>query len=265
MGENKGNGMAGTIPNQAAADEVSEDMASPTSKRNTPAFQFYPGDFLSSSKVRRMSMAERGAYITLLATCWLDDGLPTDLKTLATMLHIPVKQFERMWPQVLAECFYEKNGKFHHPRLDKERKKQTDYAKRQSGNAARGWQSRRNATALPPARESHASGNALHLQSSSSSLKNTQTVPRSTLIARRRLDAAWEGGRVWVPQRTHNDFLGYRNGNESELLAWYETVDREYSGQIDPNMFEFWRARYREKWPPTSESRTDSRLPAWAR
>jgi uncharacterized protein YdaU (DUF1376 family) len=146
-----------------------DDMATPAQKR-TPAFQFYPNDFLGSSKVQRMSLTERGAYITLLSHCWLDHGLPTDLKTLAAILHVKSIQFERMWSGALHECFYEKNGKLQNARLDRERKKQSDFSRRQSDKAHASWESRRNAksgnaAAMP---ERHTSGNALQSSSSSS-------------------------------------------------------------------------------------------------
>jgi len=243
-----------------------DDMATPANKR-TPAFQFYPNEFLGSSKVRRMSMSERGIYITLLCSCWLDGSLPTNLTEIAETLHIKEPQFRKVWAHVLHECFTDRGGRLVNTRLEVERKKQADYRKKQKENAAKGWDGRRNATASPPLESGNAGGqpvgNALHLQSSSSSSissSKTDTPRAQTLIKKRRMDAAWEGGRVWVPERIHSDFLGYRNGNADELLAWYADVDASYVGEIDPSMFEFWRARYREKWPASAPK---SRLSDW--
>jgi hypothetical protein len=93
---------------------------------------------------------------------------------------------------------------------------------------------------------------------------------RAPLIAKRRKDAAWEGQRVWVPQRLHADFIADRNtpDAETELLVWYENVADEWTtGRCKDTptggeMFAFWRARYVEKWPaPVKPSK---RLPAWA-
>jgi hypothetical protein len=42
----------------------------------SPAFQFYPKDFLSDGKVILMSSEVRGIYITLLCVDWIDNGLP---------------------------------------------------------------------------------------------------------------------------------------------------------------------------------------------
>ena len=53
----------------------------------SPAFQFYPADWLSSAKVLRMTPAERGGYINLLAYQWLDQdcSLPDSDEELAVL------------------------------------------------------------------------------------------------------------------------------------------------------------------------------------
>jgi uncharacterized protein YdaU (DUF1376 family) len=53
----------------------------------SPAFQFYPGDWLSSSRITLMTPAEEGAYIRLLAYCWdsEDCTLPDDDEQLAKL------------------------------------------------------------------------------------------------------------------------------------------------------------------------------------
>ncbi len=97
--------------------------------------------------------------------------------------------------------------------------------------------------------------------------ENSVSTERQTPIqARRRKDAAWEGPRVYVPQRLHSDFLALRQGAEGELLAWYAIVSQEWSEgprqheEPDADMFRFWRARYAEHWPATG---TAKQLPKW--
>lgn len=137
--EESGTESASTLPDpdhsQAAKD--SEDMA--TQKRTTaPAFQFYPKDFLTSSKVMLMTMAERGMYITLLAICWLDGSLPADVSALAKMVSTPTKHFAALWPKHLQGCFLERDGRLTNERLNIERKRQADYRKRQVDNGKKG-------------------------------------------------------------------------------------------------------------------------------
>jgi uncharacterized protein YdaU (DUF1376 family) len=142
----------------------------PTSKSiKSPAFQIYPKDFLSSSKVRKMSLTEIGAYTVLLLTSWLDGSLPDDPCELARTLGIKEVQFRKMWAGPLGQCFTERHGRLTNDRLERERKSQADYRKKQKENADMRWDKLRNATALPASDPSHASGNALQSASASAS------------------------------------------------------------------------------------------------
>lgn len=91
---------------------------------------------------------------------------------------------------------------------------------------------------------------------------------KQSLISKRRLDAAWEGPRVYVPQRCHRDFVALRNGAEAELFAWYAETSEAWTdgpfkaAETGPDMFAFWKARYAEKWPVV---KVDKRVPEWAR
>jgi uncharacterized protein YdaU (DUF1376 family) len=153
-------------PNPAEHTAVEGDVmpASSSKSSRSPAFQFYPKDYISSTKVRQMSNTERGVYVSLLCYCWLDDGLPTDLPSLARLAEVKLSQFERMWTKgPLHECFYEKNGRFHNERLDRERKAQADFRRKQKERADKRWHPKDgavigNATAL---RGPHTPGNAL--------------------------------------------------------------------------------------------------------
>ena len=51
----------------------------------SPAFQFYPKDFLADSNVARMSNTEVGIYTRLLCYCWLEGALPLETEALAHM------------------------------------------------------------------------------------------------------------------------------------------------------------------------------------
>ncbi len=248
-----------------------ETMGNAASKSTrSPAFQFYPKDFLTSPKVRKMPMAERGAYITLLALCWLDGGLTTDLDSLAYDLHLTRAQFDKMWGHQLGHCFYEKNGRFLNERLEVERKSQAEYRRRQTDNANKRWDKRGNATALP---ERHTSGSALRSSSASSSAsvleKEAPPAPptRSGPIVRKRNgNAAWEGARgLCVLSDQHARFVAFRNhpAAEAELFAFYEQTAETFAGNIDPNMFRFWDARYAEKWPPPPTAKPRSNEPEW--
>ena len=136
----------------------------------SPAFQFYPRDFLSSGKVDDMSMTERGIYVTFLSRCWLDEGLPVDVSRLAKIARMKPAQFERLWnASPLRECFYEKGGKLQNERLDKERKGQAEFRRKQKAKADKRWESHGIDPAVPEVGTRHPSGNALLSASSSAS------------------------------------------------------------------------------------------------
>lgn len=125
-------------------------MADSHSTTKAPAFQFYAGDFLNDEHVKLMSLHERGAYITLICQCWIEGSLPSDIERLARLVGAPIAAFKKLWPSI-EPCFAPKAGtdRLLHPRLEKERRKQKDYRRRQSDAAGKRWQSHGNATALP--------------------------------------------------------------------------------------------------------------------
>lgn len=122
-------------------------MAVSHSKRS-PAFQWYPEAYFSSSRVQRMSHTERGIYLDLLSYCWLENGLPTSIELLARMLRITPKRFERIWlGGPLHECFHERNGRLFNARQERERKKQREFREQKRAAALTGW-SKRGADAM---------------------------------------------------------------------------------------------------------------------
>jgi uncharacterized protein YdaU (DUF1376 family) len=166
-------------------------MTSSASHRNpdspdnakSPAFQFYPKDFLTDENVLVMSLQERGAYITLLCVCWQQGTLPDDQERLARLCGVPVPAFRRLWP-ALAVCFraaLDQPGRLVQPRLEREREKQANFARRQSDRGRLGGRPKKpdesgnKATAFPPLsgaakpEQSGAAKPGKALQSSSSS------------------------------------------------------------------------------------------------
>lgn len=97
----------------------------------SPAFQFYPKDFLMDGNVQAMSLEERGAYITLLCLCWQELVLPKDPVKLARMVGLSLRAFNRIWPSI-QRCFVLTEYGYSHPRLNLERQKQDEYRRRQS-------------------------------------------------------------------------------------------------------------------------------------
>lgn len=113
----------------------------------SPAFQFYPKDFLTDVRVATMTLDELGAYIKLLCVCWLDQSIPGDTRRLAILVGVDAGVFAEMWPQ-LESCFVrDDDGRLRHPRLDKERQKQAKFSAAQAERGSRGGRAKaRNAS-----------------------------------------------------------------------------------------------------------------------
>jgi uncharacterized protein YdaU (DUF1376 family) len=96
-----------------------------------PAFQFYPGDWLSNANVSMMSLEEEGAYIRLLCHCWIEGYLPNDDAKLSmlskgastTVVSLVRQRFQPSAddPHILIN-----------PRLDRERQKQLAWREKSS-------------------------------------------------------------------------------------------------------------------------------------
>lgn len=244
-------------------------MTTPAAKRTTsPAFQFYPKEFLSSSKVIAMSMTERGVYITLLSLQWLDGSLPIDLGALSRLVGVPQKQFLRMWPHNLERCFVVKGGRYVNPRLERVRIEQVEYRKRQAEHGAKGGRPPKKGEPFNPERVDKALLPA-SVSASSSSEERTHRQGGAPLHTSHKNHAAC--GRVCVPSSLHDHFVRSRNhlNADSELRTWYARVDEEWTtgakrdASPGGNDYDFWRARFNEEWPPTPVAKPSHPWPNW--
>ena len=98
--------------------------------KNTPAFQFYPSDFLSDENVCLMSNQEVGCYIKLICFCWKQGSIPNDTKSIAKLCGETEQVMFELWPNI-SSCFKSTgNGRVMQPRLGRERKKQKEWRKK---------------------------------------------------------------------------------------------------------------------------------------
>ena len=103
----------------------------------SPAFQYYPRDFLSDPKVAPMSNTEVGIYWRLLSYAWLDEGISTDLNDLALLVHESKPTFAKAWKRV-GQCFEIRNGRYVNPRQERDRADQTAYREMKSARGKAG-------------------------------------------------------------------------------------------------------------------------------
>jgi uncharacterized protein YdaU (DUF1376 family) len=149
----------------------------------SPAFQFYPTDYLADGNVALMSLEQEGAYIRLLCFCWNEGSIPDDVESLARYCRVDSQKMSQLWNGI-KNCFKPmKNfaNKLIHPRLEEEKKKQRKRKQQQRDNAKSRWSKERSgdATALPtecqPALPSQCSSSP---SSSPSSLDKLPPTPK---------------------------------------------------------------------------------------
>lgn len=105
----------------------------------SPAFQFYPADFLADANVAVMTTEEVGAYLILTLFAWRENGLPDDVEELSTLARMPLDRFSIAWERRLSRCFERReDGRLVQPRLEREREKQQAFRERMSEVGKRG-------------------------------------------------------------------------------------------------------------------------------
>jgi len=102
-----------------------------TEKKSSPAFQFYPNDWLGSPNIMLMTPVEEGAYIRLLAIAWnsKDCGLPDDDNQLAILSRLGEHWFNGSGTNV-KRMFNKRGDRLFNERLLQERKKQEERRKK---------------------------------------------------------------------------------------------------------------------------------------
>lgn len=108
----------------------------------SPAFQFYPSDWLSSRAVRLMDAEQRGWYIQLLAESWQSRpqaSLPNDTELLLRLADAndSSPNFDARWRFVISQ-FKTKGELLINDRLAHEKRKQNDYHQQRKEAGAKG-------------------------------------------------------------------------------------------------------------------------------
>ena len=70
----------------------------------SPAFQFYPADFLADEKIALMNCEEIGAYWLLVCYCWREGSIPSDIEQLSRLCRMDAKRMTDVWVNV-KHCF----------------------------------------------------------------------------------------------------------------------------------------------------------------
>lgn len=185
----------------------------------SPAFQFYPNDWLGSTQIMLMTPAEEGAYVRLLAIAWnsKDCGLPDDDKELAVLSRLGELWFNGSGT-TLRKCFTKKGTRLYNQRLLKEREKQEVWREKSRQGGIKSGKVRNNMKLSP---EGWLKGGCDLVEpkgnSSSSSLKNKPFVEDSAEL---RLTTLL----LEEIQRNRRE-LGLSPIKEPNLQAWAKHID----------------------------------------
>jgi len=106
-------------------------------KEDRPAFLMYSSRFLSG--ILTLTMAERGAFITLLCYQWLDGSIPKDFDRLA--LICPGLTPE-IWEGIKHKFIVKKGPLLINKRLEIIRKESKNYSKQQTNRVLKRWESK---------------------------------------------------------------------------------------------------------------------------
>ena len=259
-----------------------------------PAFQFYPDDWLSDIALKRCSLAAKGLWADLL--CYMHRGEPyghlttggkaITIQELARMVGAPAATVRKLLAELDAAGVPSKttDGIYFSRRMVR------DERVRQA-RAAGGAESLKNPNVPRPKLSDSEQGRVegplkgspsppsfKGSPSSSSSSSSPSTTPygvvprvrTASLVQPRRKDAAFEYGRLYVPQRAHADLMMLRNHGRDEqtLFAWYEAVCEDYTNggkantPLPTDLIAFWKARYSERWPETLRTSVRTELSA---
>jgi uncharacterized protein YdaU (DUF1376 family) len=125
----------------------------------SPAFQFYPDDFLGSGKVGTMTTEEVGAYALLLCLEWNETGFVYDEEELSRWCRMSRLRFRKAWARV-SRCFVPRDGRLFNPRLDAEREKQAVWREksRKGGITSGQHRAKGGSTVVQPPLEPNANG-----------------------------------------------------------------------------------------------------------
>lgn len=110
----------------------------------SPAFQFYPKDWIADARVCELSLEEEGAYIRLLNHCWLEGSVPADPARCARIIGKGCSVETATTVQRLFNVCSTDTERLTHKRLDEEREKQKVRREQAAEAGRRSGEKRRN-------------------------------------------------------------------------------------------------------------------------
>lgn len=208
----------------------------------SPAFQFYPADFLADENVAMMTNQEIGCYIKLMCYCWREGSIPKEISKIAKLCGEDSLAMAELWRSI-SQCFtlaIADPSRLLHHRLEAERVKQENFRKERSESGKKGaeakWAaaSREDSSAIAQPIAEHIANDSssfasLSLTSSSSSSSKSKSKP-TVANAPPFLLPDWVNSEDW------NLWLKTRKGKKmisEQMAAQIKKLDRWRSAGLD--------------------------------
>ena len=207
----------------------------------SPAFQFYPADYLSDMKVRMLSWASRGLYMDLLCYCWREGWIPSDSSAIAQLCGC--HDLAIVEPCLsLFNSHPEDAEKLIHTRLDKERAKQKEHSDERKSSGIKGAEKRwgKNSSAIKQPLAKNGSSSS---SSSSTSVKKEPLVFDPLPFDSEKFKETWN---MWL---THKKEIGQKMppttvniqlkkcakwGEDKSILAIENAIAGKWQGLFEP-------------------------------
>lgn len=155
----------------------------------SPAFQFYPADWLADAKVAMSTLEQEGAYIRLLSYAWREGSIPACPKQCAALIG---KGATEELARVVQGWFNQSQAddtKLVHPRLEKEREKQRSWSQKSASGGKKSAEVRQKTRANKGGSTTVSTKPQPKVNSSSSSLSSSS----EDISAHAVLIQLWEG------------------------------------------------------------------------
>jgi uncharacterized protein YdaU (DUF1376 family) len=145
-----------------------------------PYFKFYPAETIADERFSGWTLAERGAWLSLLLHAWVNGSIPGDLPSLARILHVDATAMRSHWDAIgdrFTTLDHLPEGRLSSPRLEQERNEAIAKVEAGKKGAKSRWgkgkgkhatamrpQCDRNADPMPPAQPRSAQRSAAQSQ-----------------------------------------------------------------------------------------------------
>lgn len=152
-------------------------------KLKAPAYQWYPRDYIASTRVTMMTLTEEAIYRKLMDYCWLEGSISADVKQVQRLIGKGCTNDEVTEALKMFEPHTSDDTKLIHPRLDMQRKDRESHSKKCAeaanirwGNSAMQVQCKSNASAMQTECSTSASSYTTSNKEDSSSNDDAETV-----------------------------------------------------------------------------------------